>query len=121
MVNGIKPKPVSNRNPGLDHFHGRRRSRLLHDKRAASRILEWLAMQCLEGMKNMAKKSKLRDAAIKIGSTIGKLDGTAHKAARDAARAAHVAKQEFVELTKQMKALRKQLRKSTKRLKRAFK
>ena len=33
----------------------------------------------------MAKKSKLRDAAIKLGSVVGKVDGTAHKAARDAA------------------------------------
>jgi len=69
----------------------------------------------------MAKKSQLRDAAIKIGSALGKVDGTAHKAARDAARAAHVAKQELAELTKQMKILRKQLIKSTKRLQKAFK
>jgi hypothetical protein len=78
-------------------------------------------MQLSGGMKNMAKKSELKDAAIEIGSALGKVDGTAHKAARDAARAAHVAKQEFVELTKQIKTLGKQLRKSTKRLKKAFK
>ena len=29
----------------------------------------------------MAKKSALKDAAVRIGSTMGKVDGTAHKGA----------------------------------------
>ena len=62
----------------------------------------------------MAKKNKLRDAAVKIGSAVGRVDGTAHKAAR-------VAKQELTELTKQAGALKKQLKKSTKKLKSALK
>ena len=68
----------------------------------------------------MAKNSKLKDAAIRIGSAAGKVDGTVHRAARDAAEAAHVAKQEFIKLSKQMKALNKQLQKSTQRLKKAL-
>jgi ABC-type phosphate/phosphonate transport system substrate-binding protein len=66
----------------------------------------------------MAKKNRLRDAAVKIGSAVGKVDGRAHKAALQAAL---VARQEFNDLTKQVKALKKQLEKSTKRLKSALK
>jgi hypothetical protein len=70
-------------------------------------------------------KNRLRDAAVKIGSAVGKVDSTAHKAAhkaaRKAARAAKVARQELVDLTKQVDALKRQLEKSTKRLKSALK
>jgi phage-related minor tail protein len=69
----------------------------------------------------MAKKNRLRDAAVKIGSTVGKVDAAAHKAALKAARAAHVAKQELIELSKQVEALKKQLKKSTQKLKGALK
>jgi hypothetical protein len=62
----------------------------------------------------MAKKNKLRDAAVKIGSAVGRVDGTARKAAR-------VAKQELTEMTKQVGAVKKQLKKSTKKLKSALK
>jgi hypothetical protein len=62
----------------------------------------------------MAKKNKLTDAAVKIGSAVGRVDGTAHKAAR-------VAKQELAEMTKQVDALKRQLKKSTKRLTNALK
>ena len=62
----------------------------------------------------MAKKNKLKDAAVKIGSAVGKADGRAHKAVR-------VAKQEFTELSKQVDALKKQLKKSSDRLKSALK
>jgi len=68
----------------------------------------------------VAKKSRLRDAAVKIGSTVGKADAAAHTAAHKAAMAAHVARQELVELGKQVDALKRQLKKSTKRLKRAL-
>jgi hypothetical protein len=44
-----------------------------------------------------------------------------HKAARKAARAAHVARQELIELTKKVDALKRQLVQSTKRLKTALK
>ena len=62
----------------------------------------------------MSKKNKLKDAAVKIGSAVGKADGTAHKAVR-------VAKEEFAELEKQVDALKKQLKKSTQNLKSALK
>ena len=62
----------------------------------------------------MAKKNKLKDTAVKIGSAVGKADGKAHKAA-------HVAKEELAELTKQVEALKKQLIISTNKLKSALK
>ena len=62
----------------------------------------------------MAKKNKLKEAAVKIGSAVGKADGRAHKAVR-------VAKQELTELSKQVNALKKQLEKSSKKLKSALK
>ena len=68
----------------------------------------------------MATKNKLRDAAVKIGSAVGRADGTAHKAAKKAAKAAHVAKLELNELSKQVDALKKQLKKSSERLKMAL-
>ena len=69
----------------------------------------------------MATKNRLRDAAVTIGSAVGKADGTAHKAVHKAAKAAHVARLELNEVSKQVDALKKQLMKSTKRLKSALK
>ena len=69
----------------------------------------------------MANKSRLKDAAVKIGATAGRVEGKAHKAAYKAAKAAHVAKVELTELSKQVAALKKQLEKSTSRLKNALK
>jgi multidrug resistance efflux pump len=69
----------------------------------------------------MAKKNRFKDAAVKIGSAVGRIDGTAHKAAYRAAKAAHVAKLELIELSKQVEALKKQLEKSTKHLRNALK
>jgi hypothetical protein len=69
----------------------------------------------------MAKKNKLKDAAVKIGSAFGKAEGTAHKAAQRAAKAVHVAKLELIEVTKQVEALKKQLAKSSKRLQASLK
>jgi hypothetical protein len=66
-------------------------------------------------------KNRLRNAAVKIGSAVGRVDGRAHKAAYKAAQAAHVAKLELIELSKQVDALKKQLEKSTKHLKNALK
>jgi hypothetical protein len=74
----------------------------------------------LSGGNDMAK-NRLRDAAVKIGSAVGRVDGKAHKAALKAARAAHVARQELIDLSKQVDALKSQLKKSTKRLKSALK
>jgi hypothetical protein len=62
----------------------------------------------------MAKKNGLRDAAVRVGFTVGKADVKAHKAVR----AAHV---ELVAITKQVDALKRQLAESAKRLKTALK
>ena len=64
----------------------------------------------------MAKKTKLTQAAVKIGAAIGKADRTAHKVARAGA----VAKKELAAISKQVDALKKQLQKTTKRLKLAL-
>ena len=69
----------------------------------------------------MAKDNGLRDAAMRVGSAIGRVDAKAHKATRKAVKAAHVARQELVALTKQVDALKRQLMQSSKRLKTALK
>ena len=69
----------------------------------------------------MASKDKLRNAAERIGATIGRIDGTTHKAARKAAVAIDVAKGELDEVAKQVDALKKQLEKSSKKLQAALK
>lgn len=69
----------------------------------------------------MASKNKLKHAAEKIGATIGRLDGTTHKAARKASAAVVVAKSELDDISKQVNALKKQLEKSSKELRAALK
>jgi polyhydroxyalkanoate synthesis regulator phasin len=64
----------------------------------------------------MAKKSRLTRAAVSIGSAIGTADRTAHKVAN----AGVVAKKELAAITKQVDALKKQLAKTTNRLKKAL-
>src|ERR1700730_13666128 len=75
-------------------------ARPLRFRCAAIRSCQWsrqsaiVNQNCLPDWRdNMAKKNKLKDAAVKIGSAVGRADGTAHKAVR-------VAKQELAELTK---------------------
>jgi hypothetical protein len=62
----------------------------------------------------MAKKNKLKDAAVKIGTAVGKADARVHKAG-------HAAIEELDELAKHVEALKKQLKKSAKNLKTALK
>jgi hypothetical protein len=64
----------------------------------------------------MPKKSKLTQVAVKIGAAVGRADRTAHKVAA----AGLIAKQELKEISKEVETLRRQLRASTKRLKRAL-
>jgi predicted nucleic acid-binding Zn-ribbon protein len=64
----------------------------------------------------MAKKSKLTQVAVKIGTAMGKADRTAHKVAK----AGVLAKKELEDISKQVESLKRQLQKTTKRLKRAF-
>jgi polyhydroxyalkanoate synthesis regulator phasin len=69
----------------------------------------------------MARNNGLGDAAVRVGSAVGRVDVKAHKMARKAVKAAHVARQELVALTKQVNALKRQLTQSTNRLKTALK
>jgi hypothetical protein len=64
----------------------------------------------------MAKKSKLTQVAVKIGSAMGKADRTAHKVAK----AGVLAKKELEDISKQVESLKRQLLKTTKRLKQAL-
>ncbi len=64
----------------------------------------------------MAKKNRLKNAAMKIGAAMGKADRTAHKVAK----AGVLAKGELEDISKQIDALKRQLLKTTKRLKKAL-
>ena len=64
----------------------------------------------------MARKSKLTQVAMRIGSAMGKADRTAHKVAK----AGVLAKKELEDISKQVDALKRQLQKTTKRLKSAL-
>lgn len=64
----------------------------------------------------MAKKTKLIRVAEKIGGTFGKADRKAHKVAEAGA----LAKEELIEIAKQVGSLKRQLEKTTKRLKSAL-
>ena len=61
-------------------------------------------------------KNRLKNAAKKIGAAIGKAARTAHKVAR----AGVMAKSELEDISKQVDALKQQLMKTTKRLKKAL-
>ena len=64
----------------------------------------------------MAKKNKLTRVAAKIGGALGKADRKAHQVVKAGA----LAKEELLEIAKQVGALKRQLDKTTKRLKRAL-
>ena len=64
----------------------------------------------------MAKKSKLTQVAVKIGGSLGKADRAAHRVAK----AGGIAKKELDDIAKQVDALKRQLQKTTKRLKAAL-
>lgn len=64
----------------------------------------------------MTRKSRLRRVAVRIGAAVGRADRTAHKVAK----AGVLAKKELEDISKQVEALKRQLRKTTKRLRRAL-
>jgi hypothetical protein len=64
----------------------------------------------------MAKKSKLSQVATKIGAAMGRADRKAHQVAK----AGVLAKKELQDISKQVDALKRQLQKTTKRLKNAL-
>jgi len=63
----------------------------------------------------MARKTKLKAAAVKIGVTVGRAERTVRKVGK----AAQIAREELAELTKQIKALGRELKKTSRRVRRA--
>jgi prefoldin subunit 5 len=61
-------------------------------------------------------RSKLRRVAVKIGRAIGRADRKAHQVAK----AGLVAKEELEDIGKQVEALKRQLQKTTRRLRKAL-
>ena len=68
----------------------------------------------------MAKKDRLTDVSVKIGSALGKADKQARMRAKQVSEASVIAKEELQEIAKQVEALKKQLAKTTGRLKKAL-
>ena len=64
----------------------------------------------------MARKSKLTQFAASVGGAMGRADRKAHQIAN----AGVLAKKELADITKQVEALKRQLQKTSKRLKRAL-
>jgi hypothetical protein len=61
-------------------------------------------------------KNRLKRVAVQIGAAMGKADRTAHKVAK----AGEVAKEELELISKHIDNLKKQLQKTTKRLKKTL-
>jgi polyhydroxyalkanoate synthesis regulator phasin len=68
----------------------------------------------------MAKKNKLTEVSERIGKALGKADKKAHLHARKLAEAHKVTKEELHEISKQVESLKKQLAKTTVRLKKVL-
>jgi len=68
----------------------------------------------------MAKKDKLTQVSVKIGSALGKADKEARLKARKVAEASAVAKEELHAISKQVEVLKEQLAKASNRLKKAL-
>jgi hypothetical protein len=68
----------------------------------------------------MAKKDRLTEVSVGIGKALGKADKQARLQARRVADASVIAKEELQEISKQVDALKKQLAKTTVRLKKAL-
>lgn len=68
----------------------------------------------------MAKKDRLTTVSVNIGKALGKADKQARLRARQVANASAVAKEELQEISRQVDALKKQLAKTTVRLKKAL-
>lgn len=64
----------------------------------------------------MARRDRLTQVAVGIGTAVGKADRRAHQVAK----AGLVAKKELEEIAKQVEGLKKQLLRTTKRLKAAL-
>jgi hypothetical protein len=64
----------------------------------------------------MARKDRLKSAAVKIGTVMGRAD----RKARQVAKAAETARKEIAELSKQVEKLAGEVKKASKRLKKAL-
>ncbi|MGB2590477.1 MAG: hypothetical protein WBG02_19340 [Candidatus Acidiferrum sp.] len=64
----------------------------------------------------MARKSKLTQVAVRIGGALGKADRKAHKVVLAKA----LAKKELQDISRQVEALKRQLERTAKHLKRAL-
>jgi hypothetical protein len=64
----------------------------------------------------MRKKDRISRAAARVGAVVGRAEGTARKIAK----AGVMAKEELEDISKQIEGLKKQLLKTTKRLKHAL-
>ncbi len=64
----------------------------------------------------MARKSKLTQVAVRIGTAMGKADRRVQKVAK----AGSLAKRDLEDISRQVDALKRQLQKTAKRLKRAL-
>jgi predicted nucleic acid-binding Zn-ribbon protein len=73
-------------------------------------------MLALPSEDTMPRKSRLHRVAVKIGAAMGRADRKAHQIAK----AGVLAKKELADISKQVDALKRQLQKTTKRLKRAL-
>jgi seryl-tRNA synthetase len=68
----------------------------------------------------MAKKDRLTTVSQRIGKALGKADKQAHIHARKLSAAGKVTREELDEISKHVEALKKQLAKTTHRLKKAL-
>ena len=73
-------------------------------------------MQALQSEDTMARKTRLSRVAVKIGAAMGRADRKAHQIAK----AGVLAKKELADISKQVDVLKRQLQKTTRRLKRAL-
>jgi len=64
----------------------------------------------------MAKKSRLTQVAVKIGTAMGRADRKAHQIVK----AGKLAKKELADISKQVDTLKRQLQAASKRLRRAL-
>lgn len=73
-------------------------------------------MWTLKAEDRMAKNDKLTQVSVKIGKALGKADKQAHLHAKKLSAASQATKEELQEISKQVEALKKQLAKTTLRL-----
>jgi len=68
----------------------------------------------------MAKKDRITQVSERIGKALGRADKQAHQHARKLSAASKVTKEELQQISKQVDALKKQLAKTTHRLRKVL-